>query len=458
MERRRLKPNGPVVATEDEHSSLTQLAGPQHQQRHDVKLRQDKCRRFTRILLLFAFSVAFLVFPPPPGNESDWYLARSNILDACRGYQGILHIAQGDKEGAAGTIFFLFVLNQIMYAQEHRLIPWVHLNNASYHVHDPVQHGFGPRTIWVRDIVGASWTSLRDPISEKNFGFPGPPKWNHTQESSHSVRTRSQPVTVQGNGVWNSYFDPVSPFSHNDPSCQKLPLVRLSYSQIIPGLHLNCPWALRAWRYGGLPPSLRHDEVSYAEWFRPIRQRGSEIVREYVRFQPYLQQRAHRANSARKCLAIHVRHSDKANRRQKIALSKFLPYMDTFLKEVPAGKIYVATDSVKVLQKLQGMSEYQGRLHWQEGTLRSNDTTAVFRMTSGHHVTNIQVLVDILAMSKCQFLLHGLSAVSEAVLYVNPKLHQVDHHSINLELPEHGSLQDFRQALQHEYGTNSDPK
>ncbi|KAL3910469.1 MAG: hypothetical protein SGARI_002111, partial [Bacillariaceae sp.] len=90
-------------------------------------------------------------------------------------------------------------------------------------------------------------------------------------------------------------------------------------------------------------------------------------------------------------------------------------------------------------------------LHWQEGdVVRSSDSTAVFQMVgasqsntnntasaihnnAGHHQTNMEVLTDILTMSKCQYLLHGLSAVTEAVHYLNPMLH---NNSVNLDDPK----------------------
>jgi len=428
----------------------------------NAKAPQQRLRSFAQPLLLAIFLVTSLritLHPPSVATLSNHRGGRqyASINDACRGYQGILHIAQGDQEGAAGTIFFLFIVNQLLYAHEHNLIPWIHLNNASHHIYDPVVHGDRGsfQTVRVRDTVHAAWSGFRDPIADKHFRFPGPPKWNHTHDDAVVSTIRLQPVTVSGTGVWKSYFEPVSAFSPNDPSCQQLPMVRLSYSQIIPGLHLYCPWAVRAWRYGGMPPTLRRNDVSYDEWFHPMRQRGGQIVQQYFRFRPYLLQSAHRANpSSTHCLAMHVRHSDKANRRQKIPLSQFLPYVDAYLKQVPSGTVYLATDSSKVLQQLQATTQYRGRLNWQDEALRSNDTTAVFRMTGGHHETNIQVLVDILAMSKCEFLLHGLSAVSEAALYLQPTL-QGNGHSVNLELPKHASVHDFQRVLQREYGIPS---
>lgn len=109
--------------------------------------------------------------------------------------------------------------------------------------------------------------------------------------------------------------------------------------------------------------------------------------------------------------------------------------------------IFIATDSQQVVEKIRNTwpAEIWARIRWQQGeVVRSNDTTPVFVLSS-HHATNMQVLVDIIAMSKCQFLLHGLSAVSEATHYLNRNLHR--NHSVNLELPKHAGVPKFREMI-----------
>ncbi len=362
-----------------------------------------------------------------------WVLPESQF-HACGGFDGILHISQGDSEGAAGTIFFLFVLNQLMYAQKYNLIPWVHLTNASHHIYDFAVHGsMRPQTIVVNGILQPTWLRHPDSLAQKALGYPGPPPPKPLVGSlTH--------YTISGNGVWNNYFAPVSQYSPTDPSCQQLPLIRLSYAQIIPGLHLHCPWAIRAWRYGGLPPSLRNDTVSYEEWFRPQRRRGRAVVQKFVKLLPPIHKLARNANPSPHCLAVHIRHSDKANRRKRIPIQIFVPYMEEYWEQVPEGTVYLATDSSHVVQALQS----RPRLHWQNHIKRSNDTTAIFRQFP-HHETNMQVLVDIQAMAYCQYLLHGFSAVSEAVMYLNPALQNV-----NLEVPKPVSRKVFRKLLQEQ--------
>lgn len=376
--------------------------------------------------------------------------AQANNKGMCDGFDGVLHIAQGDVEGAAGTIFFLFVLNQIIYAEKHNLMPWVHLNNVSHYVYDPYVHGMGPPISFkMMKGINASWVGIIDPISQQQIAFPGRP----TQKSHLSP----QNVTVFGNGVWNSYFQPVSPFvpGKHDSSCEKLPLIRLGHTQIIPALHVNAPWALRAWRYGGLPPGLRQDELSYDEWFAPMRKRGNAVVRKYVRFLPHMHQLADQANPSSVCLGLHIRHSDKANRRQRIPVKKFLPYVQAYVQAFGSNdrgergdfSIFLATDSHKVIGRITTTwpSNLVKRIRWQDHTVRSNDTTPVFTLSS-HHLTNTQVLVDILGLAKCEFLLHGLSAVSEAVHYLNIDLHR-NNNSVNLEIPTHATVDEFRRSL-----------
>lgn len=118
-------------------------------------------------------------------NHPKTTTASQSIDGACAGYHGVLHIAQGDKEGAAGTIFFLFVINQLIYADKFNLIPWVHLNNVSHYIYDPKVHssisengstttstnassstsstGNLSQTFPISQVVRPSWTRLRYP-------------------------------------------------------------------------------------------------------------------------------------------------------------------------------------------------------------------------------------------------------------------------------------------------------
>jgi hypothetical protein len=133
-------------------------------------------------------------------------------------------------------------------------------------------------------------------------------------------------------------------------------------------------------------------------------------------------------------LAIHIRHSDKGGtNRKKIPLEAFLPYAEAYL-QAGGSSIYLATDSsdvLKTIPKQWPKVVLKALIRQSDDVLRSSDRKAVFVLGEANpHRTNMEVLVDILAMSKCQFFVHGFSAVSEAVMYLNLELH---HQSVDLE-------------------------
>ena len=56
--------------------------------------------------------------------------------DVCFHYDGILLISYADKDGFA-TVFFLYILNQLLYAERHNLLPWIHLDSQT-NTHRPI--------------------------------------------------------------------------------------------------------------------------------------------------------------------------------------------------------------------------------------------------------------------------------------------------------------------------------
>ncbi|CAB9518624.1 glycosyltransferase family 15 protein [Seminavis robusta] len=391
--------------------------------------------------------------------------------DYCQHYDGVLLISQGDRNGAAGTIFYLFILNQLLYAEQHNLQPWIHLNSVSRHVYDHHQHATYASsstedtsiTYQFTEELQLTWEHFQDPLlPNKTFPYPGTPVYSSSPSSNNDNKPVS--ITVHGSGVWNSYFQSIVPLQlskNNDQTafvthvditkpCPNKPLLRFQSDLIlVKGLHLHCPYCVRAWKYGGVPPSLKLPSNNYLEWWAPMRETGHRIVSTYYQLLPSLQQQQQFDSSKnQKCMAVHIRHSDKANKRTKIPLAAFLPYCQAYLEENSNDDvyIYVATDSSRVLDKIQTEwpEPVQRHVRWQDHVIRSPNGTAVFEQaflqqqqqqgstsSSGHHRTNTEVLVDIAAMARCDWIVHGLSAVSEAAIYTHPTMFR--DHAINLE-------------------------
>lgn len=354
---------------------------------------------------------------------------------ACDGYDGIYLISQGDIGGAAGTIFFQFVIGQIIYAEKYNLKPWVYFNNISYIIYDPIIHGQGPGvTLKTRGgMMNASH------IVRKNGHWrdrvPGPP----VQLPPAEQQTELQ---LEGTGVWEHYFEPISDFIPGDTSCESKPLVQMELFLITPGIHGFAEWAPRCWRYHYAPDYMTQPHIPIHEWLEPQRLLANSIVNKYIRFKPDILQAAQAANPecslhSNPCLGLHIRASDKAAGRRQIQTHEFLPYAVAFIK-AGGQSIYLATDSTKVLEEVKTTwpASIQSRIRTiGDNVIRSTDDKAVFDIgNSTHDRTNREVLIEIQALANCQFMIHGFSAVTESSIWINVDLHDT---SVNLEDPEH---------------------
>lgn len=377
--------------------------------------------------LFFRFlGAAFSNLPTAESGEDNTRL----IKGACDGYDGIYHIEKGDIGGAAGTVFFQFVIGQIIWAEEYNFKPWVYLNNVSHVIYDPVVHGNKPG-VDVKMMKGKKISYIQRPNGHRRDYKPGPPIGDAKDLKPHHYH-------FDGDGVWNNYFEPVSDFAPGDKSCENKPLVTMDLYLVTPGVH-GFSGAPKAWRYEYLPDYITKPHIPLNDWLAPQRHKAHDVLRRYIHFVPHIKEKAEAVNPycslENSCLGIHIRHSDKAAGRRVLGTDEFLPYVQEFL--AAGGKwVYLATDSHQVVDHI--------KRRWPKNVLervrsmgddivRSNNLEAVFDIGS-HHRTNEEILIEILALSKCQFLIHGLSAVTESSIWINIDLHYT---SVNLEDPQH---------------------
>ena len=381
----------------------------------------------------------------------------------CAPYKAVLHIASGDQGAAAGTLFFQYMVNQLIYADMHNLMPWIHLNNITQWVYDEDIHGIGSLSFPLMDGWKVPW--VEGPGGSNLTGaWPGEPflkpikSWEASDGSIvFEGGLKPHRWHFQGQGVWNDYFEPVSNFNPNDPSCQKLGLIQLDYYHLNPGIQFYAPFAVRSWEYHFLPSYLRSNFTQGStlhHWYGDMREKAHNIVNKYFKFKPNLVHSSYQIlPNGTQCLGLHIRHSDKSGlARRKLPVQDFLPYMEEYIKR-GGGKIYLATDSSKVVQDFHTLTNM--RLDWfkgddilivQNGIVRSDIFKPVFKIGK-HHQTNTEVLIDILSLSRCQFLVHGFSAVSESAIYLNLKLH---NNSVDLEDSNHMTPQEFGDLVKKE--------
>jgi len=354
---------------------------------------------------------------PPPRREP------SN--EACNGYDGVFQIQHYDKGGASGTSFFMFNVGMLAWADQHNYLPWIHIeDNYTWPIWDPIVHTNVTKHTEFTMMEGMEIGWSRDPDDPRAHLFPGKP----------FVKEPLQPKTfvLNGTGVWEHYFLPVNDFVPGDLSCRDKPIVKMDEDHIVPGMHANAPWAPRAWRYAE-PDYVKRWDLTWDKFFKPQRRRGAEITDRYIRFNPMIEKRVNCAfPDPEFSMGMHIRHSDKVVERRVIHTDEFLVFAKTFVWN-GGRSIYIATDSTKVIDSIMETwpEEVISHVVYQGSVLgRSTNTTAAFDIGVSRHRTNVEALTDVLALSKCTFFLHGLSAMSEAVLYLNPGLIS---RSLNLE-------------------------
>ena len=132
--------------------------------------------------------------------------------------------------------------------------------------------------------------------------------------------------------------------------------------------------------------------------------------------------------------ARHMRGSDKASNRLKTNTSWYVPYISSFKQTHPDGLIVVATEDAG----FASMINSKWRAKWgRESFALANISTRVRRKKPNFAgdfdkmVVAHDVLLDIQVMARADYFLHTSSAVAEATIYTNPKLHC---NSINLEM------------------------
>jgi hypothetical protein len=394
-------------------------------------------------------------WPRPIRSDIIWpELFKNNINEekqvptnrACERYNAVLRISNVGQDISAGGAFFSSILNQLVFAENNNLLPWVHLQGSDESnrlIYDKRVHGNDVEHFKMVD--GMSNFDIKDILNNVSITF-----------SDADMMLEWKSFEIHGNGIWNSYFEPVSDFVPGDKSCLKLPLLELK-EDLVRSVVVNAKWAIRAWKYDNVADSLWWNpkwKLSMNDLYETMRSNANQIIKKYYRVKPFIARRAEQVNpsSDQACLGLHLRNGDKTgNARQKISPKHFLPYLLAF--ERAGGRcIFLASDSHRTIQfvtknfpqNITDLIRSQGRF-----VVRSSKLDWPAHYLEEHHRVNSEVLVDILALSKCRLMLHGFSTVSEAAIYLNPALH---NHSLNLEDPRRRSPEQFEEMAREVLG------
>lgn len=106
----------------------------------------------------------------------------------------------------------------------HNLMPFVHFDVGTGQIYDAHVHDAPPTVFQM--IKGLEIHSVG-----RQDGPPGRP---NLDPNLYRFKEKED-VVLLGNGIWGTYFEPISDFDYMDESCTSKPLFEFSHSQIFPG-------------------------------------------------------------------------------------------------------------------------------------------------------------------------------------------------------------------------------
>lgn len=241
----------------------------------------------------------------------------------------------------------------------------------------------------------------------------------------------------QGPNVWDYYLEPVG-VSYDELQT----LIGAGQVYTIPTaseLVRLYRWDPKSWFMNpyGYYRSVenRADGDHPADWWQEERNKARPFLADgTVRFKEAIMAQVEafiERNFSEDTLGLQLRGSDKfdfgvgPNLSRKVLPEEYYPYIDRYLAEHPkCGAIFVATDQRQWLKELE--KTYPDKvISYAEISLSDTDENK-FHDGQKKAARGVEVLVDLLVLSRCNYAIKCHSAVGEMALVLNPDLDSVD--------------------------------
>ena len=279
------------------------------------------------------------------------------------------------NHGSAGFFaYLLFVINQLIFARKHRLVPIVSLEACTVNGHD--HYASGARNLYY--------------------------------DARH------------GPNIWDYFFEPVASLPPNLDVSEVITLPSAMQWR----LHHQAKSSVYAHYYGRFAQK-RHSGYD-ASWYLKMRRRAHAALNQYVRVKASIRSKVDTfwaANLAHRqpVLGIHARGTDKQPEIAGAVVhpQQYVRHVDAYLAIHPNATIFVATDSPTFLRWLE--HKYPSLVA--RDALRSDRNAFLDVSLRDNFRKGTDALIDALLLSRCDFLLKCSSALGEFALYFNPALH-----------------------------------
>ncbi len=227
-----------------------------------------------------------------------------------------------------------------------------------------------------------------------------------------------------GENVWEYYFEPVSTVRYEqlrtalDCNLVSQERVHSFTKRQICDWHHSDPDRIATFWAKDVP-----DDPS--PWMEAKRALGRKYVSEYIRVKPHITGKVDAFWDAwirpQFTIGVHIRGTDFAYAEPTSPLT-YLAAIDQFLADrgTDPCRIFLATDQNQFVDLFR--QQYGERLITYD-SLRSNRGRPPFKFSSGRpYKRGEDVLIDVLLLSRCDFLFKGAAAGGEYALWFNPSL------------------------------------
>ena len=237
--------------------------------------------------------------------------------------------------------------------------------------------------------------------------------------------------TEYGDNVWEQYFEPIGEYSsatvakwlEKPVGARNHPEIR-HMNPAIPAQIKASDDSIFTWTFGRWRDDPPRDLQA---WFAEQRRKGRETVRRYVRVKASILDKVDRFGreflDGRAVLGIHMRGTDLAY-APPVSPAEYFPEIDSWLSAHPEGRIFLATDQAQYLALMK--KKYGPSLVFYD-CLRSDNSVAPFNAGAGSpYRKGEDVLIDILLLSRSDFLLRGASNIPEMAIFFSDSLESRD--------------------------------
>jgi len=158
------------------------------------------------------------------------------------------------------------------------------------------------------------------------------------------------------------------------------------------------------------------------------REAMSNLIEKYVTLKPDIQKEIdefyNENMKGRHVLGVHIRLTDKAThpaeKKTIVSLENYKTEIRNYINLFPDAYIYLATDSTDYIKQLN--EEFGDKIILPD-VLRSSGGASVHHHSQGNgYKKGKDVLMECLLLSKCDFLIKGVSNVSLCALFFNKEL------------------------------------